>query len=346
MPDFERVRAIFLEARERTDRKAYLDDACAGDAELRAEVDSLLDEDTNPVDLEALADRELGAFDADREQDLSGQMIGRYRVVRPLGEGGFAIVYLAEQREPVRRQVALKVLKPGMDSRAVLARFETERQALAVMDHPCISGVIDGGMTDKGRPFFVMEHVKGVPITEYCDAERLTVGERVELFLSVCDAVHHAHQKGIIHRDLKPANILVEVVDGRASPKVIDFGIAKAIARQLTEKTLATETGQLIGTPGYMSPEQAGVSGLDVDTRADVYSLGVVFYELLTGDLPIDTTKMASLDEIKKHIREDTPVKPSTRLATRDDTRTVAVSRRTRRRSCTGATAPSPAPAS
>jgi len=332
MPDLERVRAIFLEAREHADRRAYLDEACDGNAELRAEVESLLDEDTNPVDFEALAERELSAYGAERQQDLSGQMIGRYRVLRPLGEGGFAIVYLAEQREPVRRQVALKVLKPGMDSRAVLARFETERQALAVMDHPCISGVIDGGMTEKGRPFFVMEHVKGVPITEYCDAERLTVDERVELFLSVCDAVHHAHQKGIIHRDLKPANILVEVVDGKASPKVIDFGIAKAIGTQLTEKTLATETGQLIGTPGYMSPEQAGVSGLDVDTRADVYSLGVVLYELLTGALPIDTTQVASIDDIKKRIREDTPVKPSTRIGTavaQDITRTVAGSRRT-----------------
>jgi serine/threonine protein kinase/tetratricopeptide (TPR) repeat protein len=250
-----------------------------------------------------------------------GSVIGRYKLLERIGEGGFGVVYMAEQQHPVRRKVALKVLKPGMDSRQVLARFEAERQALAIMDHSNIAKVFDGGMTDFGRPYFVMELVKGVPITDFCDQQQLTPRQRLELFADVCHAVQHAHQKGIIHRDIKPSNVLVIMHDATPVVKVIDFGVAKALGQELTDKTLFTGFAQLLGTPLYMSPEQAGESALDVDTRSDIYSLGVLLYELLTGTTPFDKErfKKAAQDEIRRIIREEEPPKPSTRLSESKD---------------------------
>ena len=246
------------------------------------------------------------------------ERIGRYRILETLGVGGFGVVYHAEQTQPVKRRVALKVIKPGMDSRAVIARFEAERQALAMMDHPHVARVFDAGTTDEGRPFFVMEHVHGVPITEHCDVHRLDLKKRLELFILVCEAIQHAHQKGLIHRDIKPSNVLIEFQDGHAIPKVIDFGVAKAISQPLTEKTLFTEQGQLIGTPEYMSPEQAAMTAQDIDTRSDIYSLGILLYELLTGTVPFDrkTLRSAGFSEIQRIIRDVEPPRPSTRLST------------------------------
>ncbi len=246
-----------------------------------------------------------------------GAVIGRYKLLQRIGDGGFGVVYMAEQREPVRRKVALKLIKPGMDTEQVIARFEAERQALAMMDHSNIAKVFDAGTTRQGRPYFVMELVKGVPITTYCDTENLTTRQRLELFIDVCRAVQHAHQKGIIHRDLKPSNVLVTLHDGRPVPKVIDFGIAKATNAELTERTLFTEFRQFIGTPEYMSPEQAEMSGLDIDTRSDIYSLGVLLYELLTGTTPFEGQRLrsAALDEIQRIIREEEPPRPSTRIS-------------------------------
>ncbi len=248
--------------------------------------------------------------------------IGPYKLMEKIGEGGFGLVYVAEQQSPVKRKVALKVIKPGMDSREVIARFEAERQALAMMDHPNIARVFDAGTTELGHPYFVMELVRGVPITEYCDEQRLTMRERLELFVSVCQAVQHAHQKGIIHRDIKPSNVLVTLHDGRPVVKVIDFGVAKAVHQQLTDKTIYTRFAQVIGTPLYMSPEQAEMSGLDIDTRSDIYSLGVMLYELLTGTTPFDRERLAklALDERVQIIRHEEPPKPSTRLRQSGDT--------------------------
>ena len=250
-------------------------------------------------------------------KEAPGQEIGRYKLLQKIGEGGFGVVFMAEQVRPVRRKVAVKVIKPGMDSNAVVARFEAERQALAMMDHPNIARVLDGGATEEGRPYFVMELVQGVPITEYCDKNQLNTEERLHLFVSVCKAMQHAHQKGIIHRDLKPSNILITLHDGKPTVKVIDFGVAKAIHQQLTEKTLFTAFGQMVGTPQYMSPEQAEMSGLDVDTRSDIYSLGVLLYELLTGTTPLETERLRSAGyaEMQRLIREEEPPKPSTRLS-------------------------------
>jgi len=265
-------------------------------------------------------------------RDLTrGALIGgKYKLLEELGSGGMGVVYLAEQVEPVRRRVALKIVKLGMDTRQVVARFETERQALAVMDHPNIARVFDAGATETGRPYFVMELARGIPITDYCDRHKLSTRERLELFIRVCQAVQHAHQKGVIHRDLKPSNILVVIQDDRPVPKIIDFGIAKAADHRLAQRTLFTEQGQLVGTPEYMSPEQAEMSGLDVDTRTDIYSLGVILYELLAGALPFDARKLrsAAFGEIQRIIRETEPPKASTRLSTLKDTQAEIAEKR------------------
>ena len=255
---------------------------------------------------------------AEAEDESVGKTIGRYKILEKVGEGGCGVVYVAEQTEPVRRRVALKVIKLGMDTKQVVARFEAERQALAMMDHPNIAKVLDAGATENGRPYFVMELVRGIKITEYCDQNNLTTKERLDLFIKVCQAIQHAHQKGIIHRDIKPSNILVTLHDGVPVPKVIDFGIAKATEGRLTDSTVYTQLHQFVGTPAYMSPEQAEMSGLDIDTRSDIYSLGVLLYELLAGSTPFDANELMSqgIDAMRKTIREKEPMRPSTRFAT------------------------------
>ena len=272
------------------------------------------------------------ATSLDQFVEQPGSRIGRYRLLNILGEGGMGIVYLAEQERPIKRKVALKVIKPGMDSRRVIARFEAERQALALLDHPNIAHVYDASTTESGRPYFVMEDVQGLPITDHCDHHKLTIEDRLKLFLQICHAVHHAHQKGIIHRDIKPSNILVSYQDHQAVPKIIDFGVAKAINQSLTEKTLFTEQGQLFGTPEYMSPEQADMANEDIDTRSDIYSLGVLLYVLLTGALPFDsdTFRQGGIERIRRVIRESEPKTPSTRLTSLgEDAIKIAQSRRT-----------------
>jgi serine/threonine protein kinase/tetratricopeptide (TPR) repeat protein len=267
-----------------------------------------------------------------KEPGLGSLIAGKYKLVEELGKGGMGVVFLADQTVPVKRQVALKIIKLGMDTHHVVARFEAERQALAVMDHPNIAKVFDGGATDTGRPYFVMELVKGIPLTTYCDQNQLTTRERLELFIPICEAVQHAHQKGVIHRDLKPSNVLVAVQDGKPVPKIIDFGIAKAIDHRLAESTLFTEQGLLIGTPAYMSPEQAEMSGLDIDTRTDIYSLGVMLYELLIGVLPFDQKMLraAAFNEIQRIIREIDPPRASTQIVKLGETNTtIAEHRRT-----------------
>jgi eukaryotic-like serine/threonine-protein kinase len=318
--------SIFAGAIERPspgERAAFLDTACGSDVELRRRIEALL-----------RAHDKAGGFLGDRpvardpvatiDQPASegpGSVVGPYKLLEQIGEGGFGVVFMAEQTAPVRRKVALKVLKPGMDTRPVVARFEAERQALALMDHPNIARVFDGGVTPSVRPYFVMELVKGVPVTDFCDHDHLTPHQRLELFVQVCGAVQHAHQKGIIHRDLKPSNVLVTVRDTVPVVKVIDFGIAKALGQELTDKTLFTGFAQMVGTPLYMSPEQAGQSGLDIDTRSDIYSLGVLLYELLTGTTPFtaERFKRAAYDEIRRIIREEEPPRPSTRLSESKD---------------------------
>jgi len=314
------ARDIFIEAKQYTGQalEVFLNDACGEDAGLRQEVHELL-----------LANEEAGAFLAGTTEvaapagqrsfavtERPGQSIGRYKLLQQIGEGGFGVVWMAEQREPVQRMVALKVIKLGMDTAQVIARFEVERQALAMMDHPNIAKVLDAGATESGRPYFVMELVKGVPITAYCDECKLSIKERLELFQAVCAAVQHAHQKGVIHRDLKPSNILLTLYDGKPVPKVIDFGVAKATSARLTERTLFTEYGQFIGTPEYTAPEQAAISAIDVDTRSDVYALGVLLYELLTGTTPIEAARLRAVGfgEMQRMIRETDPPAPSQRF--------------------------------
>ncbi|HJZ55272.1 MAG TPA: serine/threonine-protein kinase [Gemmataceae bacterium] len=331
---------LFVEAFQISDpaaRDAYLDQVCAEDAALRRRIAGLLGALGRVggfLAAPAAVAAEHGAthdYRPEASVEAAGDVVGPYKLLEQIGEGGFGVVFMAEQTQPVRRRVALKVLKPGMDTRQVVARFEAERQALAIMDHPNIARVFDAGATDRGLPYFVMELVKGVPITKYCDDKRLTAQERLELFASVCRAVQHAHQKGIIHRDLKPSNVLVTLHDGTPVVKVIDFGIAKALGQQLTDKTLFTGYAQLIGTPLYMSPEQAELSGLDVDTRSDVYALGVLLYELLTGTTPLDKERLSRVgyDELRRIIREEEPPKPSTRISTLGDAAaTVSANRR------------------
>ena len=304
-------------------RRRYCAAACGRDAALRQRIEALLlaaEQAGNfleepPTGLTKGAGSTLAITEP---SERTGDRIGRYKLLQQIGEGGCGVVYMAEQEEPVRRRVALKVIKLGMDTKSVIARFEAERQALALMDHPNIAKVFDGGVTQTGRPYFVMELVRGVRITDFCDEARLSTEARLRLFVQVCQAVQHAHQKGIIHRDLKPSNILVTVNDGAPVPKVIDFGIAKATGQRLTDKTLFTQFHAFIGTPAYTSPEQAEMSSMDIDTRSDLYSLGVLLYELLTGRTPFDGEELlrSDLDEMRRVIREEEPARPSMRLST------------------------------
>jgi serine/threonine protein kinase len=332
-PEAQRVRDLFVAAVKLPPDQweAFLEDASAGDDELRRQVSSLLREHQqagNFLDEPAAHVRATSAFDAPKNgvaaatQEGPGTTIGPYKLLELIGEGGMGAVWMAEQREPMQRKVALKIIKAGMDTRQVVARFEAERQALAVMDHPNIARVFDGGTTASGRPYFVMELVKGTPITRYCDDNRVTPRERLELFLPVCLAIQHAHTKGIIHRDVKPANVLVAPYDGVPVPKVIDFGVAKATGQRLTERTLFTGFGAVVGTLEYMSPEQAELNNQDIDTRSDIYALGVLLYELLTGTTPLSHERLtqAAFAEVLRLIREEEPPRPSTRLLESRDT--------------------------
>jgi serine/threonine protein kinase len=321
--------AAALEKATADERTAYLAEACAGDEKLRRRVEALLKAHAESDDL--LDPPKVSTMDYRPITERPGTRIGPYRLMEQIGEGGFGLVFVAEQQEPVRRKVALKVIKPGMDSAQVIARFEAERQALALMDHPNIARVLDAGATESGRPYFVMELVRGIPISDYCDQNQLTPRERLELFVTICHAIQHAHQKGIIHRDVNPTNVLVTSHDGKPVAKVMDFGVAKATHQHLTERTIYTQFAQMIGTPLYMSPEQAEMSGLDIDTRSDIYSLGVLLYELLTGSTPLEKKRFATAayDEIRRLIREQEPPRPSQRLSPSDTLPSVAASRKT-----------------
>jgi eukaryotic-like serine/threonine-protein kinase len=329
--DPNHVKSIFLAAvaKRPEERAAFLDSACGDDKELRQRAEELLRSHDEPGGLPGVPDGDEPATTATFPESATGGLIGPYKLLQRLGEGGMGEVWMAEQMQPVQRKVALKIIKPGMDSRQVVARFEAERQALALMDHQNIARVFDGGETTDGRPYFVMELVRGVPITRYCDEHRLSPRERLDLFVPVCQAVQHAHQKGIIHRDLKPSNVLVAPYDGKPVVKVIDFGVAKAAGQRLTDKTLFTEFGSVIGTLEYMSPEQAELNNQDIDTRSDIYSLGVLLYELLTGTTPLtrDRLKEAAFAEMLRFIREEEPPKPSTRLSASNELPLIAANR-------------------
>ncbi len=333
--------AIFNTARQMEDaeaRHAYILQACGEDGELRRRVEALL---RVHVEEETFLDsptRELNALlGASTGDDLDTE-IGPYKLLQQIGEGGMGTVFLAEQTQPVHRQVAVKVIRPGMDSSKIIVRFEAERQALALMDHPNIAKVLDAGTTETGRPYFVMELIRGVPITQYCDEHRLTLRERLQIFVPICQAVQHAHQKSIIHRDLKPSNVLVALYDGKAVPKVIDFGIVKAIGVRLTDQTMPTESGAVVGTLEYMSPEQAESGQLDIDTRSDIYSLGVILYELLTGTTPLrgDGMKDSGLLDLLRRVREEEPTMPSTRLNTTEELPAIAANRGVEPKKLTG----------
>jgi tetratricopeptide (TPR) repeat protein/serine/threonine protein kinase len=328
------AKAIFMTALDKSDpaeRAAYLAEACGSDEGLRQRVELLLKAHSDPGSFLASPPAPPAATIDESTAERARTVIGPYKLLEPIGEGGMGTVWMAQQTEPVKRPVAIKLIKAGMDSKQVIARFEAERQALALMDHANIARVLDAGATSAGRPYFVMELVKGVPITRYCDEHRLPPRQRLELFLPVCQAVQHAHQKGVIHRDLKPSNVLVALYDGKPVPKVIDFGIAKAAGQALTEKTLVTGLGNIVGTLEYMSPEQAEINQLDIDTRSDIYSLGVLLYELLTGSPPFSRNELekAGMLEMLRVIREDEPSKPSTKLSTSEGLPTLAANRGT-----------------
>ncbi len=317
------VEDIFLAALEKStpeERVAFLDAACKDDLDLRRRVERLLGAHPKAEGFLESPARPAGEETAayvPAKEHVGALIAGRYKLLEQIGEGGMGTVWVAEQTQPVRRKVALKLIKAGMDSKSVLSRFEAERQALAMMDHPNIAKVLDGGTTERGRPFFVMEYVKGIPFTKYCDDTRLDIAQRLALFVPVCQAVQHAHQKGVIHRDLKPSNILVCLYDGKPVPKVIDFGLAKAIHQPLTDHTLHTAHGAVMGTPLYMSPEQAEFNNFDVDTRTDVYALGVILYELVTGSTPLEKQRFgeAAWLEMLRLIKEEEPPRPSIRLS-------------------------------
>ena len=322
--------AAAVEFKSPSERADFLEDACQGNASVRERVDALIrsHEEAGTFINEPAAP--AAPTESTPISESAGSMIGPYKLLQQIGEGGFGVVFMAEQERPVRRKVALKIIKPGMDTKEVVARFEAERQALALMDHPNVAKVLDAGATESARPYFVMELVKGVPITDYCDKNNLATIDRLKLFITVCNAIHHAHQKGVIHRDIKPSNVMVTLHDGNPVVKVIDFGVSKAISQKLTEKTLFTAYGQLVGTPQYMSPEQAEMSGLDVDTRSDVYSLGVLLYELLTGSTPLESKRLreAGYAELQRIIREEESPRPSVLLSTLGDELTVIAQHR------------------
>ena len=349
----ETLFAAALAKKTPTERAAFLDEACSGDAALRRRVEALLQSHENdeflrtpavmrPDEPTSLAQSATEGFmttvDSTAPSERAATMIGPYKLLQQIGEGGMGTVYMAEQTQPVRRTVAIKLIKDGMDGRQVLARFGAERQALALMDHPNIAKVLDAGATEQGRPYFVMELVKGVPITRFCDERRLTLRERLELAIPVCQAVQHAHQKGIIHRDLKPSNVLIALYDGKPVPKVIDFGVAKATGPRLTDQTLYTEFGAVVGTLEYMSPEQAELNQLDIDTRSDIYSLGVLLYELLTGSTPLERKRLktAVFFEVLRMIREEDSPRPSVRLSTTEELPNIAACRHVEPRKLSG----------